>query len=239
MISSIIYTDNHFSIYIIGAIIFHWSYFIVDKILVNVNEHYKNLNHDKKMYVVSNINKSIVLGGITPIAGTILYDSLYTGSWNNNLIKNMGIFYSIPDTVSLLVVNKMDLTTKIHHSVVVLFNFSSIYNDYNQNNIFRCMLVYACFSAFAFIVNFQLGSRFLHKNKKVEKNLSIAAFLVYFLSCLTNWTYHYYTLLEQWGVCYDYECYKIMVYLLMISTIAVDDLKLMNWLFNKSNLLTY
>ena len=80
MISSIIYTDNHFSIYIIGAIIFHWSYFIVDKILVNVNEHYKNLNHDKKMYVVSNINKLIVLGGITPIAGTILYDSLYTGS---------------------------------------------------------------------------------------------------------------------------------------------------------------
>ena len=161
MISSIIYTDNHFSIYIIGAIIFHWSYFIVDKILVNVNEHYKNLNHDKKMYVVSNINKSIVLGGITPIAGTILYDSLYTGSWNNNLIKNMGIFYSIPDTVSLLVVNKMDLTTKIHHSVVVLFNFSSIYNDYNQNNIFRCVIY-----AFQCVCIYSTPTWETQKNKK-------------------------------------------------------------------------
>lgn len=239
MFNNIVYTDNHFSIYIIGAIIFHWSYFIVDKLLNNFNENYKKLEYDKKMYVVSNINKSVVLSGITPIAGTILYDSLYTGSWNNNLIKNMGIFYSIPDTVSLLVVNKMDLTTKIHHTVVVLFNFNSIYNDYNENNIFRCMLVYACFSAFAFIVNFQLGSRFLHKNNKINKNLSIASFLIYSTCCLINWTYHYYTLMEQWNMCYDYECYKIMLYLSMISTIAIDDLKLMSWLFNKSRLLTY
>lgn len=239
MITTIIYTDNHFFIYIIGAIIFHWSYFMMDKLLVNVNENYKNLNDDKKMYVVSNINKSLVLGGITPIAGNILYNSIYTGYWNNNLIRNMGILYSIPDTVSLFVVNKMDLTTKIHHTVVVLFNMGSIFNDYNDDNIFRCMLVYACFSAFAFIVNFQLGTRFLHKNKKIDKNLSITAFMIYFLSCLTNWMYHYYELSNQWKKCYDYECYKIMIYLLMISTIAVDDLKLMNWLFNKSNLLRY
>lgn len=239
MLNNIVYTDNHFSIYIIGAIIFHWSYFIVDKLLNNFNENYKKLEYDKKMYVVSNINKSFILAGITPIAGTILYDSIYTVKWNNNLIRNMGIFYSIPDTVSLFVVNKMDLTTKIHHTVVVLFNFSSIYNNYNENNIFRCMLVYACFSAFAFIVNFQLGSRFLHKNKKIEKRLSIIAFLIYFTSCLTNWTYHYYTLSEQWNMCYDFECYKIILYLMMITTIAIDDLKLMNWLFNKSRLLTY
>ena len=55
-------------------------------------ENYKKLEYDKKMYVVSNINKSFILAGITPIAGTILYDSLYTGSWNNNLIKNMLLY---------------------------------------------------------------------------------------------------------------------------------------------------
>ena len=239
MITDIIYSNNHFSIYIIGAIIFHWTYFMADKILVIMNEHYRNLNDDKKKYVVSNINKSLLLGGITPIAGNILYNSIYTGVWNNNLIKNMGIFYSIPDTVSILVVNKMDLTTKIHHTVVIIFNFASIYNDYNENNIFRCMLVYACFSAFAYMVNFQLGARFLHKNKKIDNKLSLLAFVIYFISCFTNWSYHYYTLKDQWSVCSEPDCYKILIYLLMISTIAVDDLKLMKWLFNKSRLLTY
>ena len=239
MITDIIYSNNHFSIYIIGAIIFHWTYFMADKILVIMNENYRNLNDDKKKYVVSNINKSLLLGGITPIAGNILYNSIYTGVWNNNLIKNMGIFYSIPDTVSILVVNKMDLTTKIHHTVVIIFNFASIYNDYNENNIFRCMLVYACFSAFAYMVNFQLGARFLHKNKKIDNKLSLLAFVIYFVSCFTNWSYHYYTLKDQWNVCSEHDCYKILIYLLMISTIAVDDLKLMKWLFNKSRLLTY
>ena len=237
-INNIFISEHHYLIYIIGAIIFHWSYFMFDIILNKTSKKYKALTHDKKMYAVSNILKSLMLGGITPIAWCILYNGIANDTWNNNLIKNMGVLYTIPDTVSLMTVNKMDMTTKIHHSVVVIFNIGSMHNNYNEENVFRCMLVYACFSSFAFLVNFLLGIRFLHNNKEVDKYLSRAAFLIYSKCCLINWVYHYYELKNQWYSCDD-NCFKIILYLAMVTTIAIDDIKLNKWLFNKSKLLTY
>jgi len=40
----------------------------------------------------------------------------------NNLIRNIGVLYAIPDGVSLTLVRKMQTTTKIHHIIVCIFN---------------------------------------------------------------------------------------------------------------------
>lgn len=240
MIEDIILTDHHYFLYIIGSMLFHWAYYIFDDLMYFIDTPYNSLEADKQKYIASNFLKSVMLGAITPAAGYILYDGMVNDNWNNNLIKNMGILYSIPDTVSLLVVNKMDLTTKVHHSVVCIFNAVSIRNDYTQDNVARCMLVYACFSSFSFIVNFNLAARYLYKNKKIEKMLNKIAFIIYSTCCLLNWSWHCIALSYQWNKCNDYYCMRgIPIYAGLISLIAVDDVKLMTWLLNKSRFLTY
>jgi len=129
-----------------GCYILFSTYFVVDKLLLEKSRKYKDLTEDKRVYVVSNLLKGILLGGISPLASMILYQTMYLDQWNNNLIRNVGILYAVPDTVSLMLVNKMQMTTKIHHVIVVLFNAISLHNDYNQYSIVRCMVIYACFS---------------------------------------------------------------------------------------------
>lgn len=240
MIEDIILTNHHYLFYIIGSIVFHWTYYIFHELMMKSGSVYNTLHYNKQKYIASNFLKSVMLAGITPAAGYVMYDGMVNDNWNNNLIRNLGILYSIPDTVSLFVVKKMDLTTKVHHSVVCLFNIVSIRNDYTQENVVRCMLVYACFSAFAFIVNFNLAVRFLHENKKIENMLSRAAFLIYSSCCFLNWSWHLKELSTQWNGCDEYYCIRaIPTYTLFIIMIVVDDIKLINWLFYKSGYLTY
>ena len=165
----ILNSEYHFTFYLFGSVLFYYTFFFTNLVLTAYNEKYLRLDEDKKMYVVSNILKSIQLGALTPLAGYVLYDTMYNDSWNNSMIKNLGVWYSIPDTVSLILVKKMDMTTKIHHGIVCLFNIASITNDYTEENIVRCLIIYAAFSTYAFIVYFMLGARFLHNNKNVLK----------------------------------------------------------------------
>ena len=233
-----LYTESHYLFYLIGSFLFYNMYFVTDLILTAYNENYIKLNNDKKMYAVSNLLKSVQLGLMTPLAGYVLFDSMYNNHWENTLIKNLGVLYAMPDTISLIKVKKMDLTTKIHHVVVCLFNVASIHNDYNNNNIVRCLLIYAVFSTFAFIVNFMLGVRFLHTNKNIDRMLSRCSFYVYTMCCMINWIWHYFYVSELYGECETTGCkIGISTYIFLVGTIAIDDIKLNKWLFKKSEFL--
>ena len=227
--------DNHASIYLFGFYIVFASYFVYDFFLKKYNSNYKLLNGDQQMYTVSNILKSTQLLIISPFAIDILYQTMYLDQWNNNYIKNVGILYAIPDGVSLFMVNKMDITTKIHHSIVCVFNIISINNNYENDNVIRCMIIYACFSCFAYIVNLLLGIRYINNNRKIESLLSQGAFYIYSLCCIINWGWHinhFYTLVIG---CDDIICkITIPTYYLFVTALAIDDIKLNKWLYRKS-----
>lgn len=228
-------SDYHYTIYIVGFLLFYSIYVMMDKFLSYTNKKYRTLSYEKQMYVVSNISKGLLLCGVTPMVGNLLYDTMYLENWDNTWIKNMGILYAIPDSVSLLVVKKMDMTTKIHHSIVCIFNIVSIHNDYNNENIIRCMIIYACFSCFAFIVNILLGTRYLHENKKIGSYMAKAAMYIYVACCFINWVWHgkyVYTLANQ---CDNMICQiTIPTYCGMIMMLAWDDIKLNKWLYKEA-----
>lgn len=102
----ILNSEYHFTFYLFGSVLFYYTFFFTNLVLTAYNEKYLRLDEDKKMYVVSNILKSIQLGALTPLAGYVLYDTMYNDSWDNSMIKNLGVWYSIPDTVSLILVKK-------------------------------------------------------------------------------------------------------------------------------------
>lgn len=235
MVSNIIYSEHHYIIYSTGFCILYITYFIVDNMLKKTNNKYRNLDKNKQFYIVSNILKSLLLGTITPFAAMVLYQTMCLDHWNNNLIKNIGIIYAIPDGVSLTLVRKMDMTTKIHHTIVCIFNIISINNNYEEDNIVRCMVIYACFSCFAFIVNLLLGVRFLHDSKRIGIIMAKASLYIYMTCCLINWAWHgkyVHTLVNKCdgGLCQI----TIPSYCAMIMMLAWDDIKLNKWLYKES-----
>ena len=97
----------------------------------------------------------------TPVAARTLYLGMVNDEWRTTSIRNLGVLYAIPDTVSLLLVERMALTTRIHHLCVIVFMVINLFNDYSERNVWRALVVYAVFSTFAYLVNLLLASRFL------------------------------------------------------------------------------
>ena len=236
MLFEIVKSDHPYLLYSIGFIFFYQSYFLFDKILKVGSYKYRALSEEKQMYTVSNLLKSFLLAGITPGAGYILYNSMAKGIWDNTMITNIGILYSIPDGVSLILVKKMETSTKIHHLIVCLFNFMNIYVDHSSGSIMGCVLIYACFSTFAFMVNFMLGVRFLTNNKKMETFLARISFLIYTSCCLINWTWTSYYMKSLYNKCDDWSCgATFYIFGILFSNIVYDDIVLNRWLYRKSN----
>merc|ERR1712195_127261 len=57
----------------------------------------------KQFYVLSNLIKSSVLLSYSPIAGYLLYQTMYLDEWDSNRIRIMGTLYCIPDFVQLCI----------------------------------------------------------------------------------------------------------------------------------------
>merc|ERR1711865_338289 len=127
--------------------------------------------------------KNSVLLSYSPIAGYLLYQTMYLDEWDSNRIRIMGTLYCIPDFVSLFMVSRMATTTVVHHIVVCVFNAFSLYNDYDQINVVRAIMVYAVWSTFAYLVNLLLASRFVRTSAFISKTLSALALVIYALCC--------------------------------------------------------
>merc|ERR1711977_801898 len=99
----------------------------------------------------------------------------------------MGVLYAIPDAVSLLLVERMAFSTKVHHICVVLFMAVNMCVTYEQETVGRALVVYAVLSTFAYLVNLLLASRFLPVSKPVSLVLSVLALAIYSSCLAVNW----------------------------------------------------
>ena len=163
----------------------------------------------------------------TPVAARTLYLGMVNDEWRTTSIRNLGVLYAIPDTVSLLLVERMALTTRIHHLCVIVFMVINLFNDYSERNVWRALVVYAVFSTFAYLVNLLLASRFLAVHPSLSCWLSAGALVIY-TSCLAaNWAWqvHYLT-----GLWVDTRAYSILAYVGVILLVVWDDVVLVKWL---------
>lgn len=227
----IIHSSQSLLIFIFGSFLVFALYYLFDHLLLLFSRSYYLIdNKEKRSYVLSNLIKSGLLLVYTPNAIYILYETMYNDNWDNLKIKNMGSLYAIPDFVSLFMVKNMNNSTRIHHILVVVFYITNLMNDYNKENIFRPLTVYAIFSTLAYSVNFTLAIRFF-KTRNIKKVLIPLSFYVYLGCCIINWTWNFYYIQK---LIYVNNHFTIYVYILFISFIVWDDIILLKWLNYKN-----
>ena len=115
----------------------------------------------------------------------------------------------------------------MHHLIVqacALFNF---FCDYKKDGVGRCIVVYAVFSTFAYLVNLLLASRFMRVSPRVSEVISALALGIYATCCTVNWC---------WQIVYikrlalHFFHWSLCVFVPMLCMIVWDDLILMSWL---------
>jgi len=224
----VITAETAFVVGLVGSYVVFTSYFTFDYYLKQLSSSYKSIPEDKQFYVLSNLIKSAALFAYSPLAGQLLYETMYLDVWNSNKIRIMGTLYAIPDFVSLIVVKRMATSTKIHHVVVIVFNIISCYNDYKIVNVVRAIMVYAVFSVFAYLVNLLLASRFVQTSHLTKFVLSLLALVIYASCCSFNWSWQFFYLKNIFLT----NPISVTVYVVVVSMLVWDDLILMKWLYN-------
>lgn len=225
----IVTTKDHVGLFLVGSYVIFSSYFLAHYWLDRLSTSFRKVSQDKKFYTISNLIKAGVLAAITPFAMYELWVIFMYDQWNTNTLRNMGCIYCIPDFVSMLLVRKMSATTYGHHICVCVFNYFSVYNDYNDDNVCRLIVVYAAFSTFAYCVNMLLGTRFLGVGAGMVKLLSVTALVVYVGCCALNWTWQAFALRRLIGSPNDH--WTVYVYMMLIMFVMWDDIVLMKWLW--------
>jgi len=187
----------------------------------------------KKIYFVSNLIKSIVLGIFSYKSFLILFQYTYYNNWLQYDVKYLGAVYASLDMVSILKVPKMQLNTTIHHIVVqILFIGSLLVLDFDKNSLSNGIVIYAIFSTFAFLVNLYLALRLIIDDKNHLRLLASISSLVYQVCCTINWSYQSYFLYTHSHI---HLIIRIM-YAIILGSIIFDDLVLIKFL-NKNSFL--
>ena len=195
---------------------------------------YKNIypTH-KKIYFVSNLLKSIVLGIFSYKAFLILFQYAYYNNWVVEDIKYLGAVYASLDMVSMFKVPKMQFNTIVHHTIVqFLYIISLIFLDFDKNSLANGVVIYAIFSTFAFLVNMYLALRLIIEDKNNLKLLASISSLIYQVCCTINWSYQIYFI-------YSFSNISLIIrilYSIILMYIVFDDIVLIKFL-NKNSFL--
>ncbi|GET85553.1 hypothetical protein, conserved [Leishmania tarentolae] len=224
-------TRDHLGLFLIGSYMIFASYYMIYYFLERFSDSFRRIaSQDKKFYIIGNLIKAGILISITPFACVHLVKIIVFEEWESNILRNLGCIYAIPDFISMVIVRRMRWSTWIHHACVVLFNYFSIMNNYQHENVCRCVVVYAAFSSFAYCVNVLLASRFLGVSANVARVLSFVALVVYALCCAVNWAWQVYYLRRLLISGHDH--WTVYVYMLLISLVMWDDIVLNSWLLH-------
>lgn len=226
-------TTAHIATFVLGSYVVFSSYFVANHFMSRLSTSYAAIPDDKKFYVLSNLIKSAVLLAYCPSAASTLYGALVRDEWSTRRIRNLGVLYAIPDTVSLLLVSRMATSTKVHHLCVVAFMVCNLFIDYEHESVGRALVVYAIFSTFAYLVNLLLASRFLPLVPSISLVLSTLALVIYAGTLGVNWL---------WQVAFLYRLVRsptlgaahataIGLYVSLIALVVRDDLVLVRWLW--------
>jgi hypothetical protein len=218
----------HCSIYIVGTC------FIVNSILSFTNSKYITLPYNKQLYVTKNITKSIVLSLVCIRLCCIGYDLYMNIPLDNTIVKDTASIYVANDIVALLIVPKLPISTKRHHMTTTLLLFVNYFINYEDLELVSAkigilLIGYTAFSAFAFLVNFFLGLRFITNNTELLNKVRIVALYNYKVCLLLNWItqvcFIINTVVNDTSLVLPY-----MLYLLLLLPIINDDLVLVSWL---------
>ncbi|KAL7697159.1 hypothetical protein NQL31_000124 [Lotmaria passim] len=224
-------TRDHLGLFLIGSYMIFASYYMVYYFLERFSGSFRRIaSQDKKFYIIGNLIKAGILISITPFACVHLVKIIVFDEWESNILRNLGCIYAIPDLISMVVVRRMRWSTWIHHACVVVFNYFSIMNNYQHENVCRCVVVYAAFSSFAYCVNVLLASRFLGVSVNVARVLSFVALVVYALCCAVNWAWQVYYLRRLLTSGHDH--WTVYMYMFLISLVMWDDIVLNKWLLH-------
>lgn len=224
-------TRDHLGLFLIGSYLIFASYYMIYYFLERFSSSFRRISsHDKKFYIIGNLLKAGIFISITPFAFYNLILIVVFDEWEGDILRNLGCIYAIPDFISMIIVKRMRWSTWIHHVLVVVFNYFSVVNDYKQENICRCVVVYAAFSSFSYCVNVLLASRFLGVSVAVAKVLSFISLVVYVFCCTVNWAWQVYYLRRLLLGGHDH--WTVYVYMLLICLVMWDDLVLCRWLLN-------
>lgn len=215
-------------VFVVGSYVVWSSYHSFHFYLMKCSKSYASIDDQpKQFYVLSNLIKSAVLLSYSPLAAVLLYETMVHDTWDSNRIRIMGTLYCIPDFVSLFMVSRMATTTMVHHIVVCVFNAFSLYNDYDQINVIRAIMVYAVWSTFAYMVNLLLASRFVDTSPTMSMVLSALALIIYGLCCLFNWSWQVWFL----SGLFQEKPFQVIGYVALMGMLVWDDIVLMKWLF--------
>lgn len=224
-------TRDHLGLFLIGSYMIFASYYMIYYFLERFSDSFRRIaSQDKKFYIIGNLIKAGILISITPFACVHLVKIIVFEEWESNILRNLGCIYTIPDFISMVIVRRMRWSTWVHHACVVLFNYFSIMNNYQHENVCRCVVVYAAFSSFAYCVNVLLASRFLGVSVNVARVLSFVALVVYALCCAVNWAWQVYYLRRL--IISGHDHWTVYVYMLLISLVMWDDIVLNSWLLH-------
>ncbi|KAG5486957.1 hypothetical protein CUR178_08384 [Leishmania enriettii] len=224
-------TRDHLGLFLIGSYMVFSSYYMIYYFLERFSDSFRRIaSQDKKFYIIGNLIKAGILISITPFACVHLVKIIVFEEWESNILRNLGCIYAIPDFISMVVVRRMRWSTWVHHACVVLFNYFSIMNNYQHENVCRCVVVYAAFSSFAYCVNVLLASRFLGVSANVARVLSFVALVVYALCCAVNWAWQVYYLRRLLISGHDH--WTVYAYMFLISLVMWDDVVLNKWLLH-------
>lgn len=210
----------------ISCISIRMLYTIVDLIIQNnrCQNKYITLPSSKKRYIQKNIVKSIYLALLLCYSLFNVVIPVYYNKWNNYVIHRIAVLYASNDFTGLICVDKLPTTTKIHHIVSTLMVFASLSLNFQHSDIAQAMFWYTICSASAYIVNLQLGIRFLFRKNDIEVLRNVAS-KIYIMSCFCNWTGQAF-----WVYSRSIWTWMHFLYLGLIVWIIRDDIILIKWL---------
>lgn len=222
---------------ILSSVIFYKSYRILDNILKKNYLKYNSYENNRKVYILTNILKSIFLFLISIafiwniIGGSIkLYD---TSNWRVNIIfwKMLVAMYTSTDLVGLICNKRMATTTILHHYCVLIGFCVISFNKFKGEGIYKAIFIYGGFSSLTFLVNFYLGYKFLDNkdsiSSKIIKSLSDKIYLFIIIINIIWQLYYIFKVLI-----YKYSIFLILLLLGLISSWLFDDLILLKLVSN-------
>lgn len=213
-----------YAILICGCPLLHVAYPWVERTWTKIDPSFAGHADYQRQYAISNLIKALLLFFYVPAAIETLVNAVWFDEWNTRRVHNLSALYCIPDFVSLFRVARMARSTVVHHLFVVGFTILNFFVDYSTHSAARGVVVYACFSTFAYLVNAKLANRYMAL--PYRRFLTLAAPALYGLSLVCNWTYQILIVWKGLRV----SPVKYAMYAVAVSCLVYDDVVLERWL---------
>jgi hypothetical protein len=208
--------------------IYALMYFVFYKFLKATSSKFREVDYDRRMYIVKNYVKSLILGvGCYRSIMQVWYILWDHDSLNEYNTKMNAIMYFVTDTAGLLLVRGLPANTKMHHIATNLLGFYVVLSSHRTVCSAYIPVLYACFSSLAFSVNFYLAFRAQRPNSNKRKILSKLSYWIYAVTSVVNW---FIQMLYIPMVMINGEYIFPLLYTGCLYVIIKDDIILMRWL---------